>query len=90
MATESCREVAVRVVKEQFPGDWQSWRNLTAAIEAELKARDERAVKIVDDRAKELRHMATATLLDHETAIRFKAQADVCDELSHTIRNEES
>ena len=46
-----------------------------AVIEGALKTRDQRAMKIADNRARELRRMASAPLLSSDTVVRFKSQA---------------
>jgi hypothetical protein len=88
----STREVAVGIVNQVAIGCWQfqseDW--LIDAIDAALRQREQEVraaiTRAVSGRAKELKQMAFAPLLDSETIARFKAQAAVCDELAATIR----
>lgn len=76
---EIAKEIATKYAPSFYRGA------LSLDIVSALRARDERAAKIVDERGRELGRMAIAPLLAHETVMRFKSQSDVCRELTKTL-----
>ena len=82
-------ETPRREIAEAFVAKWAIYASPVDAVELLLKARDERAAKIANKRAKELQRMTTATLLDDATVAQFRRQSAVCNELAAVIRGKD-